>query len=56
MFFTADGGDRTKELRQVAVDALSRATCTNDYAGVNAVTNNMICASGVGKDACQVNV
>ncbi|XP_033642596.1 trypsin alpha-3-like [Asterias rubens] len=49
----SDGGDRTKELRQVAVDALSRATCTNDYAGVNAVTNNMICASGVGKDACQ---
>lgn len=49
-----EGGESSDELLEVTVGVLSQPTCEEMYAGAGVlITDNMLCAGTLGKDACQ---
>jgi transmembrane serine protease 11D len=50
---TSQGGPFPRELRYVDVPFVSKNDCNNSASYNGAITDNMLCAGEVGKDACQ---
>ena len=47
------GGYQPDQLVEVNVTTMDNTECEDFYAGYEEITDNMICASGDGKDSCQ---
>lgn len=51
----AEDGSQPNELNDAVIGVVDQASCANTYSFVSTITDGWVCASGQGRDACQVS-